>query len=127
MLKRKLLNDFTLFNIFAGLFICLAISEIWIRALAESWIFVPLVLSMTAIAFVLIFKKRTDEFSAECWKVATTTAFALVLVSPFMVGFLQGLTRDSITALNEANHADTLWTTQILLFIVAFYAKRLRG
>ena len=127
MIKKHLFDDFTLFNIFTALFGLLTLVNLLESKIDMSWLDFPLILAMMATAFFMIFKKRSDEFSAECWKVATAAAFALVIVGPFSAGFISGLTENSVSVFSDATFADTLWYMQISLFISVFYIKRLRG
>jgi hypothetical protein len=125
--KTRLSHDFVLFDFFSIAFIVVSITDLWsdlipddIGSLAVNiWI---------VITFILIFKKRTDEFTAQCWNSATATAFALVVITPFVSGFIDGFVGElkdeaNFTAFNE----NKSWIAQVAIFAIVFQAKRIRG
>jgi hypothetical protein len=123
-IKARLSNDFVLFDLFSATFVLASLADLFPDHVAR----IVIITICIAIGMMLIFKKRTDEFSTECWRSATTMAFALVIVGPYFSGFIDGFIGE---LRNDPNYRtvseNILWVVQVALFIFVFQFKRVRG
>jgi hypothetical protein len=125
--KARLSNDFILFDLFTLTFLFVSAGDIWSSFIPDP-IGLVAALIWIAITVTLIFKKRTDEFSAQCWNSATASAFALVVMTPFLAGLIEGFTGEHRNdASYKANVEEHLWVAQVAIFIVVLQWNRLRG
>jgi hypothetical protein len=126
-IKARLSNDFVLFDLFSITFIVVSIGDFWSDVFPDA-AEMTIVCIWIAITLVLLFKKRTDEFSTQCWNSATATAFALVVITPFLSGFIEGFIGEHRNDPDySAGLEPKLWIVQVLLFILVFQFKRIRG
>jgi hypothetical protein len=125
--KNRLWNDFVLFDLFTLSFVIGSISSLLPNTIPDFIIAIVAVLWI-ATTIALIFKKRTDEFSADCWYAATASAFALMVLTPLCNEFLSGFIAEHRDQPDyDLGLEDNLVIVQIMIFICVFQVKRLRG
>jgi hypothetical protein len=79
---------------------------------------------------VLFSRKRRDEFANHCWAKAAETAFAMLLIAPFIVAFWTGLA-DGFADRPTSRDLSFLWEDVADIVFLTFFAKfewtRFRG